>query len=423
MQIARFKIWQLSTTIFIVLCVLLWVFTHSNVIAWDPATYPDSAHGNSLEGVNRSGAGYDIGDCAHCHDTFDDSICGVNELMLFAIMNPTSQTANFCFECHQGNSSIQSGITNYDYGSTFGGGTANSANIKDAFAFGKPVGTLDDGSSHRLTYIRNWTKGRAWASWVTIDTNACVICHDPHYAQKNTDVDPHSLGGVMTAIRRIADGGDNSSNQWGDEPLVTSGFEEMMSDYTAKYQAPYRVGETTYEPAGDDTTNGSNLPNSVAFCLGCHSREVPEAKTDAPNRQHPQLNLIAIDWGPSGDQMGEAHSPGTGPGDVGGALKEPYTADVNGDGDYVLSCTDCHEPHGSPNEYLLRTCVNGKDDCTVPANGLWYNFCSACHVIYTNDSFPRASGMHSGFTTAQAPTYNCRGGCHSHKSPVWQRYF
>jgi len=308
-------------------------------------------------------------------------------------------------------------IENRDYGSTFGGGTPNSTSIKDAFAFGKPVGTWDDGSSHRLKYLRNWPNGKAWAPWVTADTNACVICHDPHHAQKNTGVDPHLLGGVMTAVRRITDGGNSTSNQWGDEPLVTSGLAEMMSDHTAKYQAPFRA-DSGYEPKADSIIqNGSNLPNVVTFCLDCHLREVPETKTDAPNRQHPQLNLIAIDWGPSGDQMGEAHSPGHGNGDVGGALKAPYTADGNGNGDYVLSCSDCHEPHGSPNEYLLRTCVNGKDDCTVPANGQWYNFCTACHVVYTNDSNPRASGMHTLFTTAQAPTYTCRGGVSQSQVP------
>jgi predicted CXXCH cytochrome family protein len=118
--------------------------------------------------------------------------------------------------------------------------------------------------------------------------------------------------------------------------------------------------------------------------------------------------------------MGGRHY--TGGDDVGGELKAPYTADENGNGDYVLSCTDCHEPHGSPNEYLLRTCVNGKDDCTISVNGQWYHFCTACHIINTNDSGPRASGLHNNFKSAEAPTENCRG-CHGHKSPVWERRF
>ncbi len=385
-------------------------------------TSPIPGHRSAWYGVYRSGADYPTGDCAHCHDTFNSSLCGLSQLMFFVPNNPTSQTDNFCFSCHcNAGSSAQSGIMeNKDYGSTFGGGASNSANVKDAFAYGKPVGTWDDGSSHRLTYVRNWPSGKAWAPWVTTDTNACVICHDPHWAQKNTGADPHSLGGVMTAVRRITDGGSNTSNQWGDEPLASSGREEIMGDYTAKYQAPYRA-DSGYEPKADGVIqNGLNLPNFVTFCLDCHSREVPEDKTDAPNRQLPQLNLIAIDWGPSGDQMGEAHV--TGGADVGGALKAPYTADANGNGDYVLSCSDCHEPHGSPNEYLLRTCVNGKDDCTASVNGQWYSFCSACHVIYTNDSIPQASGLHTIFTTAEAPTHDCRG-CHGHKSSVWQRYF
>jgi hypothetical protein len=62
-----------------------------------------------------------------------------------------------------------------------------------------------------------------------------------------------------------------------------------------------------------------------------------------------------------------------------------YTVEPYGDGgnNYVLSCTDCHEPHGSENEWLLRTCVNGKDNISVPASGKgkWWDFCTACHVL------------------------------------------
>jgi predicted CXXCH cytochrome family protein len=405
-----------------------WINYQEYVNGNDPAnpdlTPPTPAHANPWYGVYRLSGAVPTGSCAHCHDTFNASTCGMNQRMLFAPGNPTSQTDNFCFECHSDPAASQQSdmIQNKDYGSTFGGGTANAVEIKDAFALGKPVGTWNDGSSHRLQYVRNWPKGKAWAPWVTSDTNGCVICHDPHHAQKNEQATPHSLGGIMTAVRRITHGGENTSNQWGDELLVTSGLAELMSDFTDKYQAPLRA-DSGYEPRADSTIqDGSNLPNFVTFCLDCHSREVPEAKTDAPNREHPQENLIAIDWQSNGDQMGAAHIPGHENGDVGGELKAPYAAGPDGNGDYVLSCTDCHEPHGSPNEFLLRTCVNGKDDCTVSANGHWYDFCSACHVIYTNDSSPRAAGMHTQFTTAQAASHNCIG-CHGHKSPAWHRSF
>jgi hypothetical protein len=237
-QIARCKTQSLLATILIVVWVLVWVCMASDAIAWYPAKYTESAHGNTSYGVNRSGAECPTGtpcpqgECVHCHDTFDDSICGVSPLMLFALNNPTSQTDNLCFQCHCNpvSSEQSSMIENKDYASTFGGGAANSTNIKDAFAFGPPVG--NPGSSHNLKKLRNWTEGRSFAPWVTTDTNACVICHNPHVAQKNNNspYDP-----TKSAISRPSDHG----NVWGDDST------EKMDIYTDKYQAPYWSGSIT----------------------------------------------------------------------------------------------------------------------------------------------------------------------------------
>ncbi len=382
MQTTRSKIEYVPTMIFIVVGVFLYLLSTGG--AATAGTYADSAHGDDSSGVNRStatcenwpGGVCSIGSCAHCHDTFDPTICGndPNGLMLFAPNdNLTSQTDNFCFQCHESDGDVQvGGVTNNNYGKTFGGGTADSTNIKDALAFGPPVG--NPGSSHNLLYVRNWTKGRAFAPWVTDDTNACIICHDHHWAQKNTDVDPHPLGGVKTAIRRTVDGTDNTSDQWGDEPMATSGRVEMMSDYTTLYQAPLRA-DSGYEPKLDSTIqNGSNLPNFVDFCNGkCHSKSINDGKSDAVDGR----DLYAINWDSDGDQHGKAYQPGHGIDGKLGELKFPYSDD----GSYVLSCTDCHEPHGSPNAFLLRTSVNGIEDIEVQSD--LTEFCSACHVVYT----------------------------------------
>ncbi|MBW1859519.1 MAG: hypothetical protein JRI70_05430, partial [Deltaproteobacteria bacterium] len=141
MQNRRPKIKHLPTTPLIIVAVFLWVFGLPDVApAFD--FHAESAHGNLAYGVDRSGATCEnwpgeecvTGSCAHCHDTFDPDICesDVNGLMLFAPNNPDSQTDNFCFECHQSEDTVQQ-VTNYDYGATFGGGIANSTNIKDAF--------------------------------------------------------------------------------------------------------------------------------------------------------------------------------------------------------------------------------------------------------------------------------------------------
>jgi hypothetical protein len=328
------------------------------------STPPISAHRSTWYGVNRSGAGYVTGDCAHCHDTFDPDICvnDVNGLMMFAPNNSDSQTDNFCFQCHTGTSFVQV-VTNNDYGSQFGGGTANSTNIKDAFAFGPPVG--NPGSSHNLKKLRNWTNGKSFAPWVTAETNACVICHDPHVAQKNNN-SPYDA--TQSAISRPSDHG----NVWGDDST------EKIDSYTDKYQAPYWSGSTNYEPANDSTHDGSNLPDFVNFCYGeCHERAINAGKTDHDR------DLFAINWESDGDQHGKRYTPShvheAWP--QCGGLKAPYNADENGNGDYVLSCTDCHEPHGSPNEWVLRTSVNGKDNINWADPDGFLQFCTACHSL------------------------------------------
>jgi nitrate reductase cytochrome c-type subunit len=408
----------LPSTILIVVGLLMWVFTPSDVIAYYEATYAESAHGNTDPppgyGVNRSGTGYPIVDCAHCHDNFDDSSCGVNELMLFAPMNPTSQTDNFCFECHSASTEHQQ-VINEDYGATFGGGTANSSDIQAAFNFGKPNQTWDDGSSHNLQMLRDWWDGRSGGDWVTTDTNACVICHDPHYSQKNHD--PYPTPDYKTAVRRAnarSSGVNQPRNLWGDEDhnyelmgLNTNG------EYTDLYQAPYYGSGPSgpFEPAGNDTSNGSNLPNFVSFCLSCHVVYVDQTDVNLPSGI-----LCRLTWTTNGDEHGKNHDARSS--SVEGTVKAPYT-DGNS---YCLSCTDCHEPHGSPNPFLLRTCVNGKDGISIasfePLFDDWrslalYDFCTACHVVYTTDTDPRAEGSHREFTSEQAPTWDCAM-CHTH---------
>ena len=81
----------------IVVAVFLCVLGTGGVAIAD--VYSDSGHGSTAYGVNRSGTPddelrYHVGSCAHCHDTYDDSVCGVNDLMLF-------KTEYFCIWCHK----------------------------------------------------------------------------------------------------------------------------------------------------------------------------------------------------------------------------------------------------------------------------------------------------------------------------------
>jgi len=391
----RIKCW--ATTVFIAVGVLVWGLSCGNVAT---AGYSDSAHGNTSYGVNRSDTGYPIGSCAHCHDTFDPDICGndMYGLKLFAPNDnptPTPQSDNFCFQCHKGSGSVQvrdGGLKNHTYSTNFGGGTATLTTIYDALNA--------SGSSHNLSDVLNHAVGRDIG--FTSDMNPCLVCHDQHLAQQNYPVTLSGLGGVKTAIRRPGDlpNPPTPTNLWGDED-ATSGNNERMKDYTNKYQAPYYYGGSNYEPANDGTSDGSNLPNFKNFCTGqCHVRtDVYSAERGA--------NLREIDWtSPYGEYHGKSHSdPIYDPG--GGYTIAPYT---NGETyNYVLACTDCHESHGSTNRWLLRTCVNGKDNIIVTdETDSWYAFCTACHVLTEwTDSFHKEPPN-------EAPA--C-GTCHYHGYP------
>ncbi|MDY6990850.1 MAG: hypothetical protein SWQ30_22645 [Thermodesulfobacteriota bacterium] len=369
MKIEKWKKTCLGLPILMLAALLLGPLRCANTALAE--TYGDSAHGDATGGVNRSTATCEnwpggqcvTGSCAHCHDTFDPGICGndPNGLMLFASNeNPGSQTDNFCFQCHEGAGCLQAGgITNHTYSTNFGGGAATFATIDDAF---NPA-TGDSPSSHNLADLLN--HGAGMGVGITSDTNACIVCHDQHGAQQNYPVTLSGLGGVLTAIRRPIDypGPLAPTNPWGDE----SG--ERMVDFSAKYQAPFRA-DSGYEPDGatDEPLDGwgSNVPDYINFCRDCHKDSVQSSEHGT---------LTNIQWGSGADQHGRRHDDG-GMG---------YTLPPYGDSseNYVLSCTDCHESHGSENEWLLRTCVNGKDGITIPATGKgkWWDFCTACHVL------------------------------------------
>jgi hypothetical protein len=284
-------------------------------------------------------------------------------------------------------------VTNYTYSKNFGGGTATFTSIYDAF--NPPSGATP--SSHNLADVLNHAVGRDIG--FTSNTNACLVCHDQHLAQQNYPVVLSGLGGVKTAIRRPLDYTTSPTNLWGDED-ATSGSNERMLDYTNKYQAPYYVGGSNYEPANDGTADGSNLPNLFNFCMNnCHTT------SGVSSTEHG--TLAQIDWGTSGDMHGRNNNSDDGY----GYTIAPYTGGESQN--YVLACTDCHEPHGSENEWLLRTTVNGKDNISIPDfdddRTAWYEFCTACHVL----TGPSGPVYHQKGQTAApgCPT------CHYHNYP------
>ena len=327
-------------------------------------SYKESAHGNTNYGAKRSSISrYSRGLCVHCHE-MHASIGGkepepsssLGAFILLSINFDNSinirpdtgynETHDFCFYCHGPNSLQDGGITNYDYSKTFGGApeNVNATNIMDAF---------NQASYHNLYDIWDFAKDY-FSSFFTLDSNPCVACHNPHIAKRNkaNPGDP-----TFTAISRPT----NHGNLWGDAD------NETMYYYNTRgyiYQAPYRYSGGC-EPDGGDCNDLINqakkTPNYVTFCQDCHSKDMSKYG----------LSHTPIDW--EKNVHGERDSWSSNDTDE---RKAPYNATAN----YILSCTDCHEPHGSPNfKYLIRREVNG-EIVTINSDNDWDSLCSKCHT-------------------------------------------
>ncbi len=360
--------------------------------------YKNSAHGNTIYGVNRSsvsGYGYSRGNCAHCHEQHT-SISGSepapssgtpSKFCLFADnfnsnkqTGPYTQSDNFCFYCHVSSGSQQSegGITNYQYSNTFGGYTTNFvSDILGAFNLDSNSSTYP-GSYHNLYDIQRFAKDKF--NFFKADSNPCTACHNPHLAKRNK-ANPKDAS--YTAISRPTD----HDNLWGDDAT------ERMSKYS-NYRAPYYYGSTTlYEPGGVTSNDGSEMPDYNTFCLDCHQYQVPTTQSASMNPNTPSGYLTAINWGPTGDMHGAAprlFDIGGGPQRCSGTIIAPYSnSPVNSN--YLLSCLDCHEPHGSklystrPSSYLLRKEIN--NNVVGGCGPAQENFCESyfCYSCHTNN--------------------------------------
>jgi len=362
MQTTRFKIQYLPTKILIIVALFVWLLSSSGVATAD---YADSAHGNDLYGVNRSGAGYTTGDCAHCHEVFDASICGQNQFMLFA---PYDE--NLCFGCHKDSGSYQTGgiDINKSYSCNFGGNANENTydtDILSAFSH------TTSGSSHWLGDIRSFAMGTTrqtatGLSWsLSEDLNPCDACHNPHIAQRNYN---SPCDNTKSAMSRPSD----RHNLWGDD------IGERMDTYV--YQPPYWSGSTNYEPdnGSDATQSKMNMPDYPTFCADCHNTynainsTNPCLPSDRPSEWGSALRQI--NWSDNGDKHGAKAADG------GLNLRDPYASILN---NKVVSCTDCHEPHGSKdNAFLIRTEVNdGNLDASITtfSTADWNYLCSKCH--------------------------------------------
>lgn len=334
--------------------------------------YRDSAHGNSVYGVNRSSLdtkfnNFKPGNCEHCHETHA-SLDGVNPLptgapsphTLFAesfdtenTLNPYLETSNFCFFCHNSNSGPQ--VTNQDYSRSFGGGLSGQGPQSILAAF-------NQASYHNLYDIWNFLiNDLTYKDWFAKRANPCSGCHNSHLAKRNWDNGQPGFP-LLSAISLPG----TSSPLWGEN-------ETMNAAYPTGYEAPFTDASIgiNREPAGVGDANGANTPNYVGFCATCHNSSTILFSTTL-NR-----NLKLINWTNTGLNQNKHGSLAR---DGADTFREPYATSASTKSNFVLSCLDCHESHGSENIMMLRSRINGENQGgTIVSTDAMGNACKQCH--------------------------------------------
>nr|WP_320050961.1 cytochrome c3 family protein [uncultured Desulfuromonas sp.] len=327
--------------------------------AYGEADYSTSAHGDPLYGVERSGLdNYSQGNCAHCHEQHASiGADSAENFMVFSATDgentaPYTEAENFCFQCHS------STVVNYDYSTVFSGhsepygsGGSTAESIMEAF---------NKSHSHDLNDVYNHAILNADEfPWFKEGSNPCTACHNPHLARRNhSDPEDPTLTVMSMPDEHLSlygDGDGDGDSSDGDEGGAVS---ERMSKWSGSpiYIAP------TGEPAAADT------PDYNQFCLYCHASSVLISNDDRPYYHGGVAGqLLAIKWlenGGDGIQTGVYSVPGdkhgynTATGYA--AVDSPFNiyGTSNTPGDIILSCMNCHEAHGSENDYMHRRWIN-----------------------------------------------------------------
>ena len=253
-------------------------------------------------------------------------------------------------------------------------------------------------------------------------TLQCTSCHNPHVVTgRHWDVEqhvspvtrpdftadpvtnPHAMGSTLwgaVAGEKMDDYAALGSGSGGWYFSVARGRTIQM-DQPAVYQPPKTGSYPNFEFDGDI------LPDYTSLCLDCHTHrmgnhppvnwgqgvECTDNSVDPPDQrvecgaQHGfgvagkpyAMDTGSTFYGSSGnpDPIFQQWNVQRGRG-AGQFMRWPYdSAERNAGINFVLSCTDCHEAHGSGIPSMLRGTVNNG-----PGSRTWNTMCNNCHYYY-----------------------------------------
>jgi predicted CXXCH cytochrome family protein len=362
-----------------------------NIKGTTGSLWANSAH--NLRGYSQNGNNpitcFGDGTTTGCHSNAHGSD---NEKLLSAAAGVTID--QFCYNCH-----TEGKITN---NALSGSGLADD--IQQAFSMSE---------KHNL--------GTSFSVGGRTYTLQCTTCHNPHIVTgKHWDVE--SGKSPITRPDLTADPTTNPRAMgtvlWGDEPGekmddyaakgtgsggwyfnvargIPYGYDTVPFDQTAVYQPPKKGSGWNFEFDGDV------LPDYPTFCLDCHSNTMGSHAPVNWGASYAPHGLRSANkpyywgdvgmYGNSGNPDPIFNEPGVTRGrGAGHFMRWPYdSVHKNAGINFVLSCTDCHEAHGSPEGSILRTVVNNGTGSTI-----WNVMCNNCHYYY--------GGQHEGMSCGNA---------------------
>jgi len=287
--------------------------------------------------------------------------------------NSSTTIDTFCFSCHSDGK-----VTNVALS-----GASLADDIEQAFGMKYTHGLGTEFSVDERSY-----------------TLGCTSCHNPHVVTgKHWDADQE-----YSSVTRPDLSADPEANP---RAMGTQLWGTIDAEKMAAYATAF---SGVYLPPSADPLSATQLPDYDTFCSDCHNSLITIYSSQL-GRELSQMSWSGFDM--HGGGLGRDANMNK------GAVTAPYD-DVSAD-NYIMACVDCHELHGSPNAFMLRTTINGVTSTSTLAadsnsNSAWTAACAACHLVTaTSPGPPCANNVSHGpppWATAGCQT------CHGHNRMI-----
>ncbi len=231
-----------------------------------------------------------------------------------------------------------------------------------------------------------WTDA---ATWTTTGDSA-----SPFWATAGGDIGP--VVAPATGPAAVEQVWRYESIAWSESRDVTDitskWIDGTVPNYGLAFTRKAAVGAEAWVGAVSLAVTYPDVParpvNTNDYCLGCHDGTPPAAWASLDtDSSPPDIGWEWTNaWGVHGDAVSETPS---------GKLKAPYSY-----GRAALSCSECHDPHGSSNAFHLREEINGRAGMVVADIGgrdQWVQWCGSCHILSSEaEPHPGSAGPEQG---------------------------